>query len=126
MPRGELRISGLLQAAVIALVLGWTFKDTHAGEATKAWPYVLGGYGLLAATVPWLSGGLDRGDFAWRLSLLLGVLFAAPMATAACWLAHSPYRAIRYGAWVLVAAWGVHCLVAMVLALRSTSKRTTP
>jgi hypothetical protein len=118
MPRNELRISGLLQAAVIALVVGWHFRHTHAGEATKLWPYVLGGYGLLAATVPWLSGGVDRGEFDWRLSLLLGVLFAAPMAAAAWWLADSPYRVVHYGAWALVGAWGLHLLVASILALR--------
>jgi hypothetical protein len=118
MPRNELRTSGLLQAAVVALVVGWTFKDTAAGEATTLWPTLLGGYGLLAATVPWASGGVAREEFDLRLSLLLGVLFAAPMAACATWLADSPYRALHYGAWALVAAWGVHLGVALVLAVR--------
>jgi hypothetical protein len=122
MPRNELRTSGLLQAAVIALVIGWVFRDTPASEPTKAWPHVLAGYGLLAATLPWAIGGVDRGEFRLAYSLLLGVLFAAPMAAAALWLADSPYRAIHWGCWALVGAWGGHCLAATVVSF--APKRT--
>jgi hypothetical protein len=62
MPRNELRTSGLLQAAVIALVLGWRLRGTPADAEPALWPYVLAGYGLLAATIPWLLGGVDRGE----------------------------------------------------------------
>ena len=118
MPRNELRTSGMLQAAAIALVIGWVFRDTAATEATKAWPYVVGAYGLLAATLPWCIGGVGRGEFRLAYSLLLGVLFALPMAAAALWLADSPYRAIQWGCWALVAAWGVHCLVSLLVGSR--------
>jgi hypothetical protein len=121
MPRNELRTSGLLQAAVAALVVGWMFRDVPATEPARTWPYVVAGYGALAATVPWLAGGVGRDEFALPYSLLLGVLFAAPMAAAAAWLADSPYRAIHAGAWGLVAAWGVHLLVAV--ALRRGARR---
>ena len=120
MPRNELRTSGLLQAAVIALVLGWRLRGTPADAEPALWPYVLAGYGLLAATIPWLLGGVDRGELRWQYSLLLGVLFALPMALAAWWLDDTPYRSIRFGCWALAAAWGVHLAVGLLPASRRT------
>ena len=113
MPRGELRISGMLQAAIIAMVLGAVFRKTPAASAPMTWPYLLAAYGFLAATTPWLLGGLGRDDFAPRLSLLMGVFFALPLCVAAYWLSASPYRPISIGCWMLVAAWGMHLLVSI-------------
>jgi hypothetical protein len=117
MPRNELRTSGLLQAAVIALVLGAMFDDVAPGSPTATWPYVLAGYGAFAATVPWLAGGVMREELGLRFSLLLGVFFALPMAAGGWWLVPTAYRTIGLGCWVLVGAWGLHLLVACALTL---------
>lgn len=118
MPRGELRISGLLQAAAVGLALGWRFRHTPATAAPATWPYFLAGYGFLAATVPWLIGGVGRNEFSPRLSALLGVVFAVPVGISGYWLSASPYRAISLGCWVLVAAWALHFAASMVVSLR--------
>jgi hypothetical protein len=123
MPRNELRTSGLLQAAIVALVLGALFRRVPPGAATATWPYVLAGYGALAATVPWASGGLDRGEFSARYSLLLGVFFALPMAAGAWWLLPTAYRAIGLGAAVFAGAWVLHLVVSLAWALAEKRRR---
>lgn len=95
MPRNELRTAGMLQAAVIALVLAALFARTPAEVPAASWPYVLAGYGLLAATVPWLTGGIGRNEFSLALSAYLGVVFALPLALSAYWLDGTPYQAQR-------------------------------
>ncbi len=115
MPLGQLRISGLLQASVIAFALGFLFRDTPATDQASTWPYVLGGYGFVAAVAPWLAGGLDRSSLSIRLSAVLGLLFAAPVALSAYWLSTSPYSTISIGCWVLVALWAVHFAVSVAM-----------
>jgi hypothetical protein len=117
-PRNELRVSGLLQAAIIVLIVGWRFRHAAPTAPQPVWPYFLTGYAFLAATVPWLSGGIDRDEFSPRLSILLGVLFALPMAVAGHWLISSPYRALGWGCWLLAAAWAVHLLISIGLRFR--------
>ena len=104
----------MLQAAVIALVLGALFRGTSAAASSALWPYLVGGYGLLAATVPWLTGGLGRSDFSLRLSAILGIVFALPLCVSAYWLSSSPYLVISVGCWALAAAWGVHLVVSVI------------
>jgi hypothetical protein len=108
----------MLQAAIIAMVLGVLFRRTPAVAASLVWPYVLAAYGFLAATMPWLLGGRGRDDFALRLSLLMGVFFALPLGVAACWLSVSPYRPISIGCWLLVAVWGIHLLISIGVQLK--------
>jgi hypothetical protein len=50
------------------------------------------------------------------------VFFALPMAVAARWLAHSPYRIISLGCWVLAGLWGLYVLVAIGVRLRRRSE----
>lgn len=121
MPRGELRISGMLQAAVIALVLGALYRET-ATDSPGQWPYWLAGYGFLAATAPWLTGGLGRNDFSLRMTTVLGSIFAVPLAVSAYWLSSSPYPALVIGCWVLLGLWSAHFLAAVGLWLRARSK----
>jgi len=113
MPRNELRTSGVLQSAVIALLLGALLDEVRDPSAVQAWPYWLGGYALLAATLPWLAGGIERTETGLRAVAILGVAGALPWALAACWLAPTPYRALCIGAWTLVAAWGLLAVVAL-------------
>lgn len=121
MPRGELRISGMLQAAVIALVLGALYRET-ATDSPSQWSYWVAGYGFLAATAPWLTGGLERNDFSLRTSTIFGIIFAVPLAVSAYWLSSSPYPALVIGCWVLLFLWGAHFLAALGLWLHARSK----
>ena len=113
MPRHELRTSGVLQSAVIALVLGSMFDEVRDPALVKAWPYWLGGYGLLAATVPWLAGGIERSETGVRAAAIFGVAGALPWALGAVWLWPTPYRALAVGAAGLVVAWAALALFAM-------------
>ncbi len=79
----ELRTSGPLQAAVVALALGFLLRGTPGSDPANTWPYVVAGYGILAAIVPWLAGGYGRGEFSLRYWMVLGGLLAAPVATSA-------------------------------------------
>ena len=114
MPRGELRTSGVLQAALIAGFLAWWLHDASA--PAKTWPFVVGGYALLAATAPWLAGGIDRDELGLRATAILGVVGALPFAAAAWALHDTPYRWLAIGFAALVGLWLVHVLVAVSLA----------
>ena len=120
MPTSELRISGLIQASIIALVLGFLFRDTPATQPTSTWPFVLAAYGLMAAVAPWLTGGLGRDSFSIRLAAVLGLVFAAPVAVSAHWLSASPYSAIGYGCWALVVLWAIYGMASIVIRLGGT------
>ena len=117
MPRGELRTSGVLQAAVVALLLAALFHDSPADSPAKTWPQVAAAYALLAATAPWLAGGVDRRELGLRATAILGVVGALPFAGAAVALHDTPYRWPALGFAALVALWGVHALVAIALAV---------
>lgn len=118
MALNQLRLSGLLQAALIAVLMGYQLRGTSTPDATATWPYVLSGYAFLAAVVPWLAGGPDRSDFSTRFSAILGVLFAAPVALGAWWLTGTPYFFIAFGFWVLVVLWVVHLAIAVALRIK--------
>ncbi len=114
MALNQLRISGLLQAALVAVLMGYQLRGTSTPDPAATWPYVLGGYAFLAAVVPWLAGGLGRSDFSVGYSAILGVIVAAPVALGAWWLTGTPYFVIAFGFWVLVAFWVAHLGVAVV------------
>ena len=86
-PLNELRISGALQGAFIALAAGFALRNVPATATAAWWPYALFGYGFVAAVFPWLLGGYLEGEFRPALSLVLGVLVALPFWVAARWLA---------------------------------------
>jgi hypothetical protein len=69
---------------------------------------------------------VSRREFSPGYSLLLGGVFALPMALGATWLGASPYRILGYGVWALVAAWGVHLVASLVLAARGESPQHPP
>lgn len=107
----------MVQAAVIALVLGYMFKDTPAGADAKLWPYLLAGWGLLASALPWLLGHFVDDDFSLLQSLWVAIFFALPLTAGAHWLAGTPYHAISVGCWVLITLAGVQLLVAIGIRL---------
>lgn len=123
MALNQLRISGLLQAALVAVLMGYQLRDAMAPEPTAAWPYVLGGYAFLAAVLPWFAGGLGRGDFSIGYSTLLGVIVAAPVALGAWWLTGTPYFFIGFAFWFLVVLWVVHLGVAVVFRFQGPGGR---
>lgn len=122
MPRGELRISGLLQAVAIAVFLALRFNDEAPSTGAPLWPWVLGAYGGAAAVLPWLTGGLGAEELTLRMAAVLGLLFALPMALAAWGLMSSPYPLLAYGCGVLVAAWALFAVACVTRA----SRRRTP
>lgn len=83
MAPAELRTSGPLQAAAVALVLGFLFRGTPASEPASTWPSVAAGYAVIATVVPWLAGSYGPGEFSLRYWAVLGALFAAPVAAGA-------------------------------------------
>jgi hypothetical protein len=117
LPRNELRVTGMVQAVAIASGLALYLRGEPPGAPTSTWPYVLAIYGALAATAPWLAGGVGRWEFDLRYSALLGLFFGLPMAAVGTWLVPSAYRAIGIGGWALFALWVVHAGVAIVLAI---------
>lgn len=108
-----LRTSGPLQAAVVALALGFLLRGTPPDEAAATWPYVAAGYGALAAVLPWLAGGYGPGEFSRRSWLALGATFAAPVAGGAWLLAGTPYADIGAAFWGLAALWLAHGAVGL-------------
>lgn len=117
MPRNQLRTSGIFQASLIALALAVMLGSTPPGTDTKLWPFLLGGYGFLAALVPWLIGGLSKAELSFGYSAFLGAAFAVPMAVAATWLEPSAYRSIAMGCWILAIFWLLHLLTAVFIRL---------
>jgi len=110
-PLNQLRINGLLQSAIIAVILALNFHHTPPRAATHTWALVLGTYGLLAATVPWLNGGFLDDELEVRNAIIIGLAFALPATLAAVWLRGTPYRWIGIGYAVLVALWFLFLLV---------------
>jgi hypothetical protein len=117
-PQGELRLSAFLQAAIIALIAGSLLRKVPAGAPMKWWPFVAFGYAFLAGTVVGLFWSSDPDDFHPASSLFYGVIFAVPFWGAAVWLAHTPYRLISMGCWVMVALWALHFLLSVAFTLR--------
>lgn len=113
MAPSELRTSGPLQAAVVALMLGFLLRGTPESDPAATWPYVAAGYGFLAAIVPWLSGSYGPGEFSLRYWVVLGVLFATPVSAGAWLLGGTPYAAIGAAFWGLSALWPVHGAIAL-------------
>lgn len=108
-----LRTSGPLQAAVVALALGFLLRGTQAPSET--WPFVAAAYAVLAAVVPWLAGGYGPGEFSLRSWAVLGATFAAPVAAGAWLLEGTPYNAVATTFWVLAALWLVHGAIALLV-----------
>ncbi|MGQ0510165.1 MAG: hypothetical protein ACT4P9_06085 [Betaproteobacteria bacterium] len=119
MAPAELRTSGPLQAAVVALALGFLLRDTPEAEPARTWPWVAAGYGVLAAVLPWLAGGYGPGEFSLRNWIVLGVMFAAPVAVGAWLLAGTPYAHISVAFAGLAVLWVVHGTIALALRFRS-------
>lgn len=122
MPRNELRISGLLQAAIIALIIASSFSSSPASEPQVMWPYYVSAYAVLAVITPWFIGGIGKDEFSLSLSVLLGIVFALPLGVSAYWLYPSPYWLISMGYWLLVAAWSVHLVIAITTAFMRRSR----
>jgi hypothetical protein len=81
----------------------------------STWPYVAAGWAVMASVFPWIVGGFLREEFGLRASALLGIFFALPVGYSAMLLADSPYETIALAFWALVAWWGVHACVSLVL-----------
>lgn len=113
MAPANLRSSGPLQAAVVALALGLLLRGTPQAEPAATWPYVVAGYGFLAAIVPWLAGSYGPGEFSLRYWIVLGALFAAPVAAGAWLLGGTPYADLGIAFWALAALWPVHGTIAL-------------
>lgn len=113
MDPSELRTSGPLQAAVVALMLGFLLRGTPQAEPASTLPYIVAGYGFLAAIVPWLAGGYGPGEFSLRYWIVLGVLFAAPVTAGAWLLGGTPYADLGLAFWGLAALWPVHGAIAL-------------
>ena len=122
-PLNELRFSSALQAAIIAVVLASKFAGVPQGADTRLWPYLLTGYAVLASTVPWLVGCFVEGEFGLRLSAVLGMFFALPLAASAHFLAPGAYHALAIVFWTLAALWPVHLLLSCIATVRGV---TTP
>lgn len=118
MALNQLRISGLLQAALIAVLMGYQLRGAAMPESAATWPYVLGGYAFVASVAPWLAGGPERSDFSVEFSAILGAIFAAPVALGAWWLTGTPYFIIAFGFWVLVALWVAHLAVSVTFRIQ--------
>jgi hypothetical protein len=118
MPRNELRTSGMLQASLIGIVLAVALKDAAPASETALWPFLLGGYGLLAALVPWLAGGVSEGEMSLGYSAFLVLVFGLPMTVAAFLLVPTAYAGIGYGCLALAAASLLHLLAAVAIRLR--------
>ena len=112
-----------MQAAIIAVVIASLFHAQPPGAHTRLWPWLLAGYAVLACTVPWLVGCFVEGEFGLRLSAVLGVFFALPMAASAWYLQPGAYHGVAMVFWGLAALWPVHFLLSCVAAMRGT---TTP
>jgi len=114
MAPANLRTSGPLQAAAVALALGFLLRGTPQAEPAATWPYVVAGYGLLAAIVPWLAGSYGPGDFSLRYWVVLGLVFAAPVAIGAWLLGGTPYADLGVAFRGLAALWIVHGVIALM------------
>jgi len=119
----ELRISSALQAAIAAGVIAYLFSDVAPGAETKLWPYLLACYVALACIVPWLVGCFVEGEFGFRLSAVLGIVVALPLAVSAYYLQQSAYYWISYVFWSLTGLWPIHVVLSCVAVVRS---RETP
>jgi Zn-dependent protease with chaperone function len=108
-------MSGLLQASVIALALGFHFRNTPSSQPTSWWAYALFVYALLAVVIPWMSGGVTRNELNVLFSFVLGVVFALPMWAASRWLADSPYQLVATVMRILVWLWLAHLSLSVVL-----------
>lgn len=121
MAPANLRTSGPLQAAVVALALGFLLRGTPESEPAATWPYVVAGYGFLATIAPWLAGSYGPGEFSLRYWVVLGVMFAAPVAAGAWLLGGTPYADLGVGFWGLAALWLVHGVIALARRGRAAS-----
>lgn len=119
MAPASLRTSGPLQAAVVALALGFLLRGTPAGEPPVTWPWYAVGYGALATVVPWLAGGYGPGEFSLRYWAVLGATFAAPVAAGAWLLGGTPYEPVGNALGALAALWLAHGAVALAWRGRS-------
>lgn len=108
----------MLQASIAALALGFFVRNTPPDAETAAWPYLLGAYGFLAATAPWLAGGVAKSEFSLGYSVFLVFVFAAPLCLSAYWLWATPYRVISMAFLFLAALWLVHFGVSVALKIR--------
>lgn len=110
-----------MQASFAAVAGGFILRNVPASATASWWPYVLFAYAFLAAAFSLL---LDV-DFHPAFSVVLGIILAGPFATAARWLADSPYPLIAKGCWVIVVLWGVQLLISTGVHIRR-ARRAPP
>jgi len=108
-------MSGLVQASMILLVLGYRFRNATESQPTTWWAYALFAYACGAVVFPWLTGGVLREELSVVYSLILGVVFALPMWVASRWLADSPYQIVATVARISVWLWVLHAVIAVSL-----------
>lgn len=119
MAPSHLRTSGPLQAAVIALALGFLLRGTPATDPPATWPWFAAGYAALATVVPWLAGAYGPGEFTLRHWLVLGATFVAPVAAGAWLLGGTAYAPVGTALWALAALWLAHGAAALARRGRS-------
>ena len=122
----ELKTGGPLQATIAAVIVASVVHRNPAGTAHAVWPYLVIGYGFLAATMPWIvsiSGGLvNADDFSGRAAIFFAGFVAIPMWFAAESLANSPYYALSIVCRVLFALACLHVLLDIGQAMKRGEK----
>lgn len=98
--------------------MGLHFRHVPAGAPAHVWPYLLFSYGALAAVLPWTLGNFYEDEFRFAPSLVLGVLYALPLALAARWLSSTPYPWIGRAYRVLASLWFLHLAVSAASSFR--------
>lgn len=96
-PNFELKISMAIQAALIALVVGWLLQDVPPSDPARLWPYLVLGYGFLAALFQWIDSREYRPINAaaiWPITLFCSCLVVISFSQAAAWLHDTPYRTL--------------------------------
>lgn len=109
-----------IQAALVALIVGWLLQDVRPTEPARLWPYLALGYGFFAALLQWLDFDEYRPINAaaiWKLALFRASLVAISFSLAAPWLRNTPYRTLALICMGVAVASVLSALAVVVMAV---------
>lgn len=112
-----LRVSGILQASIAALLLGFLLKNVPFTISKKLWPYLLFAFCFSAQFFPWLIALSEKIDLNVRTSISLGIIFVPSLSFSAYWLSATPYYNIGFGLNILIILWFFQFLISIIFSI---------